>query len=202
MNKKNIIKYFLIFISLSTAALFISDTQYKSHEKEILEQEKELLSVTYNTITNSYKTHSEIYFTTKINTPLVQNLMKKANSLNAAEKKSARDELYATLIDSYNSMKLFKIKQLHFHLPNNESFLRFHRPDKFGDNLSDIRDTVAYVNRYKEPVSGFEEGKIYNGYRFIYPIIEGKNHYGSVEISVSMYEIVEHMRREATANVA
>ena len=201
MNKKNIIKYFIIFISLSAVALFISDTQYKSHEKEILEQEKEFLSVTYNTITKSYKTHSEIYFTAKINTPLVQDLMKKANSLNAAEKKSARDELYATLIDSYNSMKLFKIKQLHFHLPNNESFLRFHRPDKFGDNLSDIRDTVAYVNKHKEPVSGFEEGRIYNGYRFIYPIIEGKNHYGSVEISVSMYEIIEHMRREANANV-
>lgn len=201
MNKKNIIKYFVIFISLSATALFISQNQYDRYKKEILEQEKEFITATYNTITKSYKTHSEIYFSTKINTPYIQDLMKKANSSNQKEKDDAREELYRALLDSYNSMKFFKIKQLHFHLPNNESFLRFHRPEKYGDDLSGIRDTVAYVNRYKEPVAGFEEGKIFNGYRFIYPIIKDSNHYGSVEISVSMHEIIKHMRDEAAANV-
>ncbi len=173
----------------------------KNHEKEILDQEKELLSITYNTITKAYKTHSEIYFSTKINVPAIYEIMKKANSKDSWEKNQARTELYDSLIDSYNSIKLFRIKQLHFHLPNNDSFLRFHKPERYGDNLTSIRDTVAYVNKHKEPVSGFEEGKIYNGYRFIYPLLEKKEHYGSVEISVSMYEIIQHMRDEAVANV-
>lgn len=200
MNKE-IIKYLLFFISLSTAALFVSYYQIKNHEKEVLKQEKEMLTITYNTIIKAYKTHSEIYFSTKINVPEVHALMKKANSTNIAEKNSARGELYSLLIDSYNSMQLFKIKQLHFHLPNNESFLRFHRVNKYGDNLKGIRDAVAYVNKHKEPASGFEEGRIYNGYRFIYPVIHEEKHYGSVEISVSMYEIVKHLREEALGDV-
>lgn len=200
MNKE-IIKYLLLFISLSAVALLISYYQIKGHEKEVLKQEKEMLTITYNTITKAYKTHSEIYFNTKINLPEVHALMKRANSTDIGEKNSARGELYSLLIESYNSMKIFKIKQLHFHLPNNESFLRFHRVEKFGDSLEGIRDTVAYVNKYKEPVSGFEEGRIFNGYRYIYPIVDGEKHYGSVEISVSMNEIVKHLRDEAIADV-
>lgn len=200
MNKENI-KYLLFFISLSAATLFVSYYQIKNHEEEVLKQEKEMLTITYNTITKAYKTHSEIYFATKINVPEVYALMKKANNANIAEKNSARGELYSLLIASYNSMQLFKIKQLHFHLPNNESFLRFHRVDKYGDNLEGVRDTVAYVNKYKEPVSGFEEGRIFNGYRFIYPVLHEEEHYGSVEISVSMHEIVKHLRDEAIADV-
>ncbi|MDT8339049.1 MAG: cache domain-containing protein, partial [Sulfurimonas sp.] len=198
---KEIIKYLLFFISLSAVALFVSYYQIKNHEEEVLKQEKEMLTITYNTITKAYKTHSEIYFSTKINVPEVYALMKKANSTDIAEKNSARGELYSLLIASYNSMQLFKIKQLHFHLPNNESFLRFHRVDKYGDNLKGVRDTVAYVNKYKEPVSGFEEGRIFNGYRFIYPVLHEEEHYGSVEISVSMHEIVKHLRDEAIADV-
>lgn len=200
MNKNNI-KFFLFFLSLSAALLFLYDSHTKSHKKEILNQERELLSITYNTIVKAYKTHSEIFYTNKINVPEVMALMKKANTSDTTEKNSVRDELYKLLIDDYNSMKLFKIKQLHFHLPNNESFLRFHRPDRYGDNLGEIRETVAYVNKHKEPVSGFEEGKIYNGYRYVYPILDGDKHYGSVEISVSMDEIIKQMKDETSANI-
>lgn len=201
MNIKNSFVYSLFFLLLGAVALFISNYQLRSHEKEILNQEKELLLITYNTIIKAYKTHSEIYFSTKVNVPRVFEIMKRANSADIEVKNNARGELYGELIESYNSMRLFKIKQLHFHLPNSESFLRFHRPQRYGDSLVGIRDTVVYTNKHKEPVSGFEEGKIYNGYRFIYPIIDKEqNHYGSVEISVSMQEIVQQLREETISS--
>ncbi len=200
MNKNNI-KFFLFFLSLSAVLLFIYDSHTKSHKEEILNQEKELLSITYNTIIKAYKTHSEIFYTNKINVPEVLALMKKANTSDTTEKNRARDELYKLLIDEYNSMKLFKIKQLHFHLPNNESFLRFHRPDRYGDNLEGIRETVVYVNKHKEAVFGFEKGRIYSGYRYVFPVLDGDKHYGSVEISVSMDEIIKQMKDETNANI-
>jgi hypothetical protein len=42
---------------------------------------------------------------------------------------------------------LIPLKQLHFHTTDNKSFLRFHRPDKYGDDLTGIRHTVEYVNK-------------------------------------------------------
>ncbi|MCK9472381.1 sensor domain-containing diguanylate cyclase, partial [Sulfurimonas sp.] len=43
--------------------------------------------------------------------------------------------------------------------------------------------------------------RIYNGYRFVYPVLDGDKHYGSVEISVSMQEIVKQLKDEAAADV-
>ncbi len=101
------------------------------------------------------------------------------------EKDRLRSELLAKIKTRYEGLsKIGNVRQLHFHLRNNESFLRFHRPEKYGDNLSGIRETVNYVNSVYSPVDGFEEGKIYNGYRFVYPITAPDNtHLGSMEVS-------------------
>jgi len=79
---------------------------------------------------------------------------------------------------------------LHFYLPNNDSFLRFHQPKKFGDNLAFVRETVAYVNKNKKPIDGFEEGENFNGYRFIYPLFNNNIYIGSVEVAFSAYSII------------
>lgn len=98
-----------------------------------------------------------------------------------------REELYIALIHNYENFKNYGIQQLHFHLPNNDSFLRFHAPKIYGDNLTNIRESVKFVNTNKIPIIGFEEGRIFNGYRYVYPLFdENKIHIGSVEISSSL----------------
>lgn len=63
--------------------------------------------------------------------------------------------------------------------------MRFHRVLKFGDDLSEVRKIIAYANREKKSISGFEEGRIFNGYRFVYPLFDNNTHLGSVEVSFS-----------------
>ncbi len=55
-------------------------------------------------------------------------------------------------------------------MPNNEPFLRFHRPHKYGDDLTDVRYSVKMANQTKQIYTGFEEGRSYNGFRNIFPI--------------------------------
>jgi hypothetical protein len=71
----------------------------------------------------------------------------------------------------------------------------------FGDDLTPVRSTVVYVNKTLQPMSGFEEGRIFNGYRFVYPLVEHGNHYGSVEASVSMQYIVQRLRQHNRLDV-
>ena len=103
-----------------------------------------------------------------------------------------RNRLYKHLEKTYKELQEQNIQQLHFHLPNNDSFLRFHKPSKFGDNLSKVRSTIAYTNMHKVNTHGFEEGKIFNGYRYVYPLFDinyasgDKVHIGSVEVSHSV----------------
>jgi len=133
------------------------------------------------------KNISDFIYENIINTPKVVAIFKNAYSDNPEIKNNARKILFKLLKHNYNTFKKYGIQQLHFHLPNNESFLRFHRPQKYGDNLTTIRESVRYVNENKKNIIGFEEGKIFNGYRFVYPLFdEMHKHIGSVEISQSL----------------
>jgi len=65
----------------------------------------------------------------------------------------------------------FGVRQLHFHLgPGDVSFLRVHRPDKFGDDLSAVRHTILAVNETRKPVTGFETGRVVSGIRGAVPV--------------------------------
>jgi len=143
-----------------------------------------------NSIINQYKTSNSFIFKSIIDNKDVLLLQKKAlDSKSAIEQDKYRKLLYKKLEHFYSHLKEYGIKQLHFHLPDNKSFLRFHKPNKYGDDLSDIRNSIVFVNKNLKAIDGFEEGRIFNGYRFVYPLILEKEHIGSVEISIGFNAI-------------
>lgn len=110
---------------------------------------------------------------------------------NPNKKNQAREEMYKALNVRYKELTNMGVDQLHIHLPNNESFLRMHKPKVYGDNLTTIRPTVAYVNKYLKPIDSMEEGRIYFGLRFVYPVFYNNEHVGSIEISYSVSSVVD-----------
>lgn len=182
----------LIFIGANTLL------QYQSLQNFILNEEREAQS-DFNRHERSLHEVSNLIYTTAINTDEVKSIYR--NTLGADEKQKAkvREALWNHLRNEYTIFHTFRIQQLHFQLPDNESFLRFHKREKFGDNLSGIRPTIEYVNRTLNPISGFEEGRIFNGFRYVYPLIDHDGtHLGSVEVSSSAlsykeaFELDEH----------
>ena len=138
-----------------------------------------------NSVINQYKKSNKFIFNSIINDEEILLFQKKALlSKDENEKDSYRKLLHKKLFKFYTHLKEYGIKQLHFHLPNNESFLRFHKPNKFGDDLTSIRNSIVKVNQNLVEVNGFEEGRIFNGYRYVYPLFYKEEHIGSVEISI------------------
>lgn len=175
---------------------YVIFTLIENRKKEHLDAEKKIIEVTYNTIIEAYKVYSNIIYFNKLNTKETKSILENVYTSSKEEQEIIRKKLYDHLIDMYNNMNDYKLKQLHFHLKNNDSFLRFHRPNKYGDNLTNIRHTVAFVNQYQKAISGFEEGRIYNGYRFVYPLKYNDIYLGSVETSVSMESIINDLKKE------
>ncbi len=107
-----------------------------------------------------------------------------------AERK--RDSLKEKLITLYNG-KLrpeYHIAQFQFHLPPATSFLRLHKPQKFGDDLSSFRQTVLDANATKKEVVGIEVGRGGPGLRIVYPVFYKGKHVGSVEFGMSLRKIL------------
>ncbi len=84
--------------------------------------------------------------------------------------------------------EFYDVRQFQFHKAPAMSFLRVHKPEKFGDDLSSFRNTVLAVNSKHENVSGLEGGVAGIGIRGLSPIFAGDKPVGSVEFGLSLHE--------------
>ncbi len=151
------------------------------------------LEVAYNETLIGYERAAKLIFSEIVNQPEVLRLYSRAYRADEAEQNLIRTELYSLLIEDYNRLESMNLRQLHFHLPNNVSFLRFNQPDKYGDDLTNVRYTVARTNATRTATFGFEEGRIYNGFRYVFPLLYGGRHIGSVEVSLSFNAIQQDL---------
>ncbi len=105
----------------------------------------------------------------------------------AALAKGDRDGLLAIVKPAYDNLKRqYGVRQFQFHEPNAHSFLRVHKPEKFGDDLSSFRHTVVKVNQTRQPIQGVEKGVAGLGIRGVYPIEHAGRHLGTVEFGLTL----------------
>jgi len=201
MKSKRIIFTIIIFGILSILYTCYIQYSFVKEKKSFLDQQNEKLELSYISVHNSLMNLSDFFVNRLINRKDVINLFEKNGINNETKKNEIRDSLYNLLIPEYEYIKTKDIKQLHFHSANNESFLRFHRPYKFGDDLTDIRHSVKMTNKTKRIYSGFEEGRIVNGFRYVSPLYSGTEHIGSVECSFSFGAIKNQFKVLGIQNV-
>lgn len=79
----------------------------------------------------------------------------------------------------------YGVEQFQFHTPPAISYLRVHKPEKFGDDLSSFRHSVVATNQNAKPVRGVESGVAGLGMRGISPISHQGRHLGSVEFGMA-----------------
>jgi len=98
-----------------------------------------------------------------------------------------REALARLYVDDFASLKKTTgVRQFQFHVPPATSFLRVHKPAKFGDDLSSFRKTVLQTNKAKQAQTGLEKGVAGIGIRGVVPVSASSGHVGSVEFGLSL----------------
>lgn len=190
MNR--ITKYIIIFFIIEFISLVVIFSLNSNKIKNYTKNKMAIVEKDFKGVINAHKHSSFNLYGSLVDNQDVYKILEKAQD--TTKRDLAREELWELLKDPYNNLKKLGLKQFHFHLPNGDSFLRFHKPKKFGDNLFHARESVRIANIEKEYAQGFEEGKIFNGYRFVFPIVFNEKHLGSVETSISMEKIISDLR--------
>lgn len=121
-----------------------------------------------------------------------------------------RDALYSLIGPSRNKLaEQFNFRQLHFHLgPGSVSFLRGHKPNKFGDRMDEVRYTIVVCNAESIPTSGFETGRVISGIRGVSPVVTvdpatGKEiHIGALEAGTSFDTMLSFLKEHEDAQFA
>jgi len=115
-----------------------------------------------------------------------------------------RDELLQRTLPLFTRLKQdFAVQQFQFHTPPATSFLRLHRPEKYGDDLTAIRKTIVETNTQKQPLSGLEYGVEGLGIRGLVPMNYQGQHTGSVEFGMSFGQtFFDHFKNAYQAEIS
>ncbi len=180
-----------IFIIITFITFTLLSKTYNNKKKNILANATNTVTAQYNTIFDFFDTLSNTVFSGYINRPEILDSFESRN----------REQLYNLLKDDYKYLTSVNFNQIHFHLPNNYSFLRMHKPSLHSDDLSNNRFSVKYVNRYKKPINGLEMGRIVPGFRYVYPLYKQENYLGSIETSFSINAFINRLEKVYNVHV-
>ncbi len=89
-----------------------------------------------------------------------------------------------------------EVGRVHFHEPDSTSFLRVHRPERYGDDLSDVREIVNEANSRQEFLQGLEAGTSAISIRAIAPVEYEGEHVGTVEFGSAFDDYFAHRLQE------
>ncbi|MGE4497697.1 MAG: EAL domain-containing protein [Deferribacterales bacterium] len=108
-----------------------------------------------------------------------------------------RERLFLELMPYYKKMKeedpFFHI--MHFIDKNGVTVLRMHRPDFFGDSLSEVRPFVKEVQETQRTVTGFEPGRHGIFYRVMIPVFNGGEYAGLLDLGLDADFVVDAVAR-------
>ncbi len=187
-------KYYIVsFLLLELLIFLLLQWNNQSREALLLSEEIERTNIAYESTVEGYNLVSQVLYEQIVNQPAVIDIFAEAYQADEARQAVLRAALLDQLNETYQELTALNLRQLHFHLPDGRSFLRFHRPERFGDPLFDVRYSVRIANTEQRPMIGFEEGRIFNGFRYVFPLFAGETHIGSVETSISFSAIQQAM---------
>jgi len=160
------------------AAILTFSNLYNMKELILMAEQQELRGYMHN-ISNGIDAETrlgEALSALVANIPLVQKEFSEGD----------RTGLKDLLLPTYPVLsKSYGVRQFQFHTPPAFSFLRLHKPEKFGDDLSSFRHTVVHTNKTEKATRGLESGVAGLGARGMVPVFYQGKHLGSVEFGMS-----------------
>jgi diguanylate cyclase (GGDEF)-like protein/PAS domain S-box-containing protein len=190
-SNSSISKKVLLFVSVAliTFSAILILLNYADQKRKLEQAQQDY----YNTFRFSYQKiidrHNAFYLK-QLQT------MTDSKALKIALKARDREALYRLCIDRWEMLKQENrfLTVMHFHLPDGTSFLRMHRPEKFGDDIASLRPMIAAVHRERKVLTGFEEGHFQIPYRTIVPIFHEGEYIGALELGARPDQILYEMQ--------
>ena len=189
---------FLILLGMSVLnyiSYSISESIKQDKINAALKQHLSDLQIHYEILLYHQNITAETAYEATVEKPGFMELFSKVSSSSKVEQELMRKDLELLLSKMYARLQKKGVLQYHFVLPDNTVFLRMHKLDKFGDDLTSVRKDFKYVNETKCRISGFTQGRTAHGFRNVFPIFDENGvHLGAMEISFSSDEFIKYLR--------
>ncbi|GEM_PF-529630 len=172
LKKKTIMPVILILIiSMTCVAAF----NYYSQVTVLNTEADESLTSAINTAQGFIEGHLNLY-------KQMATLLAHTSAVGEALSNNDRSRLTQEYLESYKALKKdIHLNQMNFHRPPGVALLRLQNPENFGDNLVQVRHTIADVYKNQVGVKGLEFGRTGLGLRGVEPVFAKGTFVGSLE---------------------
>jgi diguanylate cyclase (GGDEF)-like protein/PAS domain S-box-containing protein len=179
----------LVVVVLFVAAeIFLGGLLYRNYSAEVQQRltfHSGQLDMGFHTLVQGYRQLAEVIFHQAIDRPEIADLVAAANTADPALQARLRGRLYRALYPTYELLRQRDIRVLQILLVDGRSFLRFNRPDLFDDPIAADRPLLAEVLASGEPGQAFENGRVYPGFRYAFPMFKDGRLVGVADFSAA-----------------
>ena len=183
-TKPILLALFGIITFITISFLYMGYLHHKLVLEMILKQEQKVASKIYN---NTFKNITKRYES------IATSILLNKQIIDAFDKKD-RKQLFNLTEPIYKKLNTENphLNNMHFHTKDTKSFLRLHKPEKFGDDLSSIRHLINKANNLKTIQIGMEVGRYGIFYRIALPISNSSGkHLGVFELGIDINYILD-----------
>ena len=173
---------FTLFLLTFIVIIFLIYLDKENKIDDALNEELKYLDITYKQGLDRFNVISDNIYMSFQNDKKFVNLLVNEKNENID---TVHDSMYLYLKNEFERLKQLEIFGLQIVTQKNISILRMHEPDRYGDDLSNIRFSLKFANEHKTSVQGFEEGKASHAFRSAYPLYKEGEHIGAIEIDFS-----------------
>ncbi|NDY96521.1 diguanylate cyclase domain-containing protein [Wenzhouxiangella limi] len=170
----------LCILSLTLLGLVIFKSQIDT-ERLIAEKEAELIQMGESIVPRRF------YVSQQILDASISQIVLNSDLISDFARRD-RDALATKALKAFESLKRSDIDVYHFHLPNNRTFFRAHRPERYNDDLTEIRPMVSEINRTRAMIAGWEDGRHGFALRHLEPVFYRSEYIGAIEVGMFLEE--------------
>lgn len=180
-----------VLIGLAITLFFIDSTEER--KSLMLQSFVEISQTQYNTALHGEKIRAERFYDDHAHHIAEQLARLKAES--PAVKSRIRESILDEYQSYYDNARNQGLGVLHIFDAKGNSFIRFHQPEKYGDNLVDIRPSIHNMVSKQLYTSGFEIGRLKEAYRHVFPLFFNGEFVGGIEFSVDFSTLASQMKQ-------
>ena len=176
---------------------------FRLESRQLLAMHQHELEHSYADTIDGFDRLVDVVHDQSIDTPRVRGLLAalaEAENLPpqqaASERRRVRGTLYRELYDSYAVLRRNDVRTLLVVTPDGRAFLRFHRPDLYGDPIAADRPLIGAAIATQNARRGFENGRVVPGYRFVLPLLADGRLLAVVDYGLS-YDALRRVLRRA-----
>jgi diguanylate cyclase (GGDEF)-like protein/PAS domain S-box-containing protein len=172
--KRTALLTLLMFLGAEGALAWYLKGLYDAELEQCLGQRQTELDTGLRSVINGYGQLVDVVVRTELHRPEVLTLLSQGVHADPDQAPQLRGRLYRLLYPTYSILREHDVRVLHFVRPDGTSFLRFNRPDLFDDDIAADRPLLRAVIDSGRPGHAFENGHLYPGFRYAYPLHEGQ----------------------------